>query len=218
MPFGVSYGKIESKEVYITMLNFQKLTPADWGRYDKLLFASPARGCEYSFANLFLWGRQLACFTQENAALFAHFYGKSVYPYPVGPGDKRKLILDLLRDSRNRGIPLRMTGMLEQEVRQLESWFPGDFYIQIDRDSFDYVYDINDLADLKGRKYQKKRNHVNRFQAEHPDYRVEPLTACNLGRVQNMVNDWYQIRMRQDPEGNYLLENLALAKAFRHFE
>ena len=218
MPFGVSYGKIKPKEVYIDMMNFQKLTPADKSRFDELLFASPVRGCEYSFANLYLWGRQLACFTQGNVALFSHFNGKSVYPYPVGPGDKRQLILDLLQDSRKRGIPLRMTGMLEEEVRQLESWFPGDFYVQVDRDSFDYVFDIDDLADLKGRKFQKKRNHVNRFCSEHPDYRVEPLTACNLPRVQRMVNDWYADRMRQNPEGNYLLENLALAKAFLHLE
>lgn len=218
MLFGASYGKIKPKEVCIIMINFQKLTPADKEKYDALLFGDAHRGCEYSFANMYLWGRQLACFSQRNVALFSHFHGKSVYPYPVGPGDKRELILRLLEDSRKRGIPFRMTGLLKEDVEQLQSWFPGDFYIRMDRDSFDYVYDINDLADLKGRKFQKKRNHVNRFQAEHPDYRVEPLTVCNLAQVQHMVNDWYLTRMRQDPEGNYLLENLALAKAFRQFE
>lgn len=218
MLFGVSYGKMKPKEVCINMMNFQKLTTAEKSKYDALLFADAQRGCEYSFANMYLWGRQLACFTQGNVALFSHFHGKSVYPYPLGPGDKRELILRLLDDSRKRGIPFRMTGLLKEDVEQLQSWFPGDFFIRLDRDSFDYVYDINDLADLKGRKFQKKRNHVNRFKAEHPDYRVEPLTRCNLGQVQNMVNDWYQTRMRQNPEGNYLLENLALAKAFRQFE
>lgn len=200
------------------MMNFQRLTLADRSRYNALLFADGERACEYSFANMYLWGRQMACFTGENVAFFSHFHGKSVYPYPLGPGDKRELILRLLADSRKRGIPLRMTGLSGEEAEQLRQWFPGDFYIRLDRDSFDYVYDIHDLADLKGRKFQKKRNHVNRFQAEHPDYRVEPLTACNLGRVQNMVNDWYQIRMRQDPGGNYLLENLALTKALRQYE
>lgn len=207
----------EQKEC-ITMLNFQKLTPKDRDKYNELLFSGPERGCEYSFANLYLWGKQQACFTHGNAALFSHFYGKSIYPYPVGPEDKRDLVLRLLEDSRKRGIPFRMTGMLKEEVEQLQSWFPGDFFVQMDRDAFDYVYDIHDLADLKGRKFQKKRNHVNRFKQEHPDYRVEPLTVCNLPQVQHMVNDWYQIRMRQDPEGNYLLENIALAKAFRNFE
>ncbi len=200
------------------MMDFHKLTPADKPKYENMLFASPERGCEYSFANLYLWGRQLVSFTGDNVALFSHFHGKSVYPYPVGPGDKRELILRLLQDTRKRGIPLRLTGLLKEDVEELTDWFPGDFYVRMDRDAFDYVYDINDLADLKGRKFQKKRNHVNRFKQEHPDYRVEPLTACNMAQVQHMVNDWYQIRMRQDPAGNYLLENLALAKAFRRFE
>ncbi len=200
------------------MMNFQKLTPADKPKYEELLFASPARGCEYSFANLYLWGKQLACFGQENVALFSHFYGKSVYPYPIGSGKKRELILRMLEDSRKRGIPFRMTGMLKEEVDELQAWFPGDFYVQTDRDAFDYVYDIHDLAELKGRKFQKKRNHINRFKQEHPGYRVEPLTACNMAAAKYMVNDWYQVRMRQDPGGNYLLENLALVKAFRHYE
>ena len=51
------------------------------------------------------------------------------------------------------------------------------------------MYAIDDLADLKGRKFQKKRNHVNRFRADHPEYKTEPLTPCNMGLAQHMVND-----------------------------
>ena len=33
-----------------------------------------------------------------------------------------------------------------------------------------------------------------------------------------MINDWFLGRRQSDPEGDYLLENLAMAKAFRHYE
>jgi len=32
-------------------------------------------------------------------------------------------------------------------------------------------------------------------------------------KAQHMINDWYRIRMKEDPEGNYLLENIALSRA-----
>jgi len=107
-----------------------------------------------------------------------------------------------------------MTG---QEAALLQEWFPDVFHIRIDRDGFDYVYAIDDLADLKGRKFQKKRNHVNKFRSQHPNVQVVPLTVCNLGQAQHMVNEWYRVRMRDDPEGNYLLENIAMVRAFQSF-
>jgi hypothetical protein len=33
-----------------------------------------------------------------------------------------------------------------------------------------------------------------------------------------MVNDWYVNRRKSDPEGDYFLESLAMAKAFRNFD
>lgn len=200
------------------MIEFTRLTPSQKETYNDLLFSSPVRGCEYSFVNLCLWGRQQVAFLHGCAAFFAHFYGKSVYPYPIGNGDKKAIIQAIIQDSRKRGIPCRITGMTNADREELETLFPAQFHICTDRDSFDYVYEINDLADLRGRKFQKKRNHVNRFRTEHPNYQVLPLNPCNLAGARLMVDDWFRIRMREDPEGNYLLENIAMARSFRNFD
>ena len=150
-------------------------------------------------------------------AVFSHFYGRSVYPYPIGNGDRRAVIEEILLDAKERGIPCRLSGLTDADRAELEEWFPGKFLLHTSRNGFDYVYSIDDLADLRGRKFQKKRNHANRFRSEHPDYRVEPLTACNIPRAQHMVNDWYAKRMKEDPLGDYLLENIALARAFQYY-
>ena len=200
------------------MIDFQRPTPDQREAYNQLLFSGPERGCEYSFANLSLWGRQNIAFLHGCGALFSHFRGRSVYPFPVGGGDKKAVITEILADARERGIPCRITGVTEDDKAFLEAEFPGVFYLRPDRDSFDYVYAIDDLADLKGRKYQKKRNHANRFRSEHPGYSVEPLDCRNQALVQHMVNDWYLLRRQTDPQGDYLLESLAMAKAFRQRE
>ena len=197
------------------MIDFQKLDLSQREQYNKILFSCPPRGCEYSFANQSLWGLQKVAFLHGCVAFFSHFYGRSVYPYPIGSGDRRAVIEDILQDAKERGLPCRIVGMTEDDRAELEEWFPDKFLIKATRDNCDYIYATEDLADLKGRKYQKKRNHANRFRAEHPDYTVVPLTACNMPLAQHMINDWYVSRFKADPEGDYMLENIALAKACR---
>ena len=195
------------------MIDFHKPQPSEKEAYETILFSCPPRGCEYSFANLSLWGRQNIAFLHGCVAIFSHFYGRSVYPYPIGNGDKKAVIEAILHDSKIRGIPCRITGMTDTDREELEALFPGKFTFRTDRDGFDYVYAIDDLADLKGRKFQKKRNHANRFRLNHPDYEVIPLTSCNMARAQHMINDWYRTRMKEDPDGDYMLENIALSRA-----
>ena len=199
------------------MIQFQRIKLEQKERYEDILFSCPPRGCEYTFANLYLWGKQEVAFLHGCAALFSHFNGRSIYPYPIGNGDRRAVLEEILQDAKERGIPCRIAGMTEADRAELEGWFPGRFHLRTNRDGFDYVYAIDDLADLKGRKFQKKRNHVNRFRAEHPDYQVLPLNACNIPLAQHMVNDWYIHRMKEDPMGDYLLENIALARAFQNY-
>ena len=200
------------------MIPFHRASISDKAAYEACLLSAPERGCEYSFANLFLWGRQEIAFLHGCVALFSHFYGKSVYPFPIGNGDKQAVLEQIIADAKERGIPCRITGMTEADRADLERWFPNRFNIRPARDSFDYVYTIDALADLKGKKLQKKRNHFNRFQANRPDYRVEPISCENIAQVQHMVNDWYVTRRKADPEGDYLLESLAMAKAFQHYD
>ena len=158
------------------MFDFQRPQLSQKDDYERILFACPPRGCEYSFANLYLWGRQQLVFTRGCVAFFSHFNGRSVYPYPIGDGDKRAVIEEILLDAKQRGIPCRIVSMTQADQAELQGWFPDRFLYRTDRDGFDYVYSVDDLADLKGRKFQKKRNHVNRFRAEHPRFELQTLT------------------------------------------
>ena len=43
------------------MIEFQKIDPANRAAYDQYLLTS-GKGCEYSFSNIAIWGRQRAAF------------------------------------------------------------------------------------------------------------------------------------------------------------
>lgn len=199
------------------MLNFQKITPDMRTDYEKYLLPLH-KSCEYSFTNLCIWGRQRATISNGYLVFFSQFNRKAVYPFPAGSGDITPVLDAIIHDAHARGIPCCITGLSRENIEMLEHLYPGKFRFQCDRESFDYVYVIDDLADLKGRKYQKKRNHINRFRTLYPNWHVEPITADNLPAVQEMAAQWYAIRQEADPTGNYSLEQIALERALGQYE
>lgn len=65
------------------------------------------------------------------------------------------MIEEILLDAKQRGIPCRIVSMTAADQAELQGWFPDKFLYRADRDGYDYVYSVDDLADLKGRKFQK---------------------------------------------------------------
>lgn len=196
------------------MINFQRLELDQKAQYDNCLMTAGQRGCEYSFTNLFLWGRQKAAFLGEQVVIFSQFNRRSVYPFPVGPGDVKAALDAVIQDAKKRGIPCYITSMTEADKNTLESLYPGRFRFFSDRDTFDYLYDINNLADLKGRKFQKKRNHIHRFEEACPDWQVLPLDESTRVAAFTMADQWYRSRKEADPHMDFHLEELALQRAF----
>lgn len=194
------------------MIRFDRLQLARREEYDRFLLKAD-RGCGYSFVNLYLWGRQRATLVDGFLTFFSQFDRRAVYPFPVGEGEIVPVLDAIIHDARQRGIPCCITAMKKEDCDLLERLYPGKFRFYNDRDSYDYVYAIDDLADLKGRKFQRKRNHINRFFDAHPGCRLEPITPANLEAVQDMAASWYLHRQQKDPDGDYHLEQLALMRA-----
>lgn len=200
------------------MIDFQRLTDADAPRYRQFDRFRADRGCEYSFTNLRIWGRQKVAFADGFALFFSQFDRVSVYPFPLGPGDVKPALDRVIADAKARGIPCRLSSMTAGDCRRVEELYPGKFQFHTDRDSFDYVYEAEALATLKGKRYQSKRNFVNRFRQAHPDCEFQPLHSGNLPLAQQLAQQWFAQRRQAEPGVDLQLEQVALARAFRHFE
>lgn len=198
------------------MVDFQPITTDKKKPYEACLQADPARGCEYSFANLFSWGRQRMAFLHGNVTVFSQFDRKSVYLFPVGQGDLKKTLECMIHDAKVRDIPFRLTGLTEADCALLETLYPNQFRFHTDRNGFDYVYAIDDLADLAGRKFQKKRNHLNKFLQQHPGAVTEPITDSNTEDAAEMVEQWYALRLQEDPTRDFHMERSAIHKALQN--
>ena len=196
------------------MIPYERLDLRNKALYDSYLQSCGERGCEYSFTNLFLWGRQKAAFVDGYLTILSQFDRRSVYPFPIGSGDIKPILDAIIHDSRARGIPCCLSSMGQEDCKLLESLYPGAFRFYADRNSFDYIYDIDDLADLKGRKFQKKRNHLNRFRQLHPNCQILPLNEKTRVGAFMLLRQWYASRKEADPHADFHLEQLALERAF----
>ena len=194
------------------MIEFHRLNPADRQQYLSLL--SIERGCEYSFVNISVWGRQRVAFQDGYCVIFSQFDRYSVYPFPVGQGDLKPVLDAMIQDAQMRGIPFRLTGMSSLDCAEVERLYPGKFHFHTDRDNFDYVYAIDDLAELTGKRYQSKRNFVNRFRSQHPNCEVLPLDESTVPAVLDMLDTWFAQRQELDPLADFHLERIALNRAF----
>ncbi|MFY9272906.1 MAG: phosphatidylglycerol lysyltransferase domain-containing protein, partial [Thermacetogeniaceae bacterium] len=70
--------------------------------------------------------------------------------------------------------------------------FPEKFEYSEARDSFDYVYLLEDLAALTGKKYRGKRNHVNYFMKNY-NWSFEQISPENLAECWEMNLEWCKI-------------------------
>jgi hypothetical protein len=200
------------------MIDFQRFDLSQKEKYEQYLMNCGERGCEYSFVNLNLWGRQRVAFVEGYLALFSQFERRSVYPFPIGKGDVKPVLDAIIADAKERGIICRLTGLTAADCMTLDELYPGQFRLHPDRNGCDYIYDINDLADLKGRKFQKKRNHLNKFRENHPDCKVLPITEDLLPQLQEMVDTWYQRRSAEGVPDDFHLEKQALKRAFANMD
>lgn len=199
------------------MIDFQRIDLSNREQYRARLQTGGERGCEYSLVNLFIWGRQKIAMLHGCVAFFSQYDRQSVYPFPVGDGDVHAVLEAIIHDAHVRGLECRLVCMTAADCALLEELYPGKFHFHPDRTYCDYIYKIDDLAKLPGRKFQRKRNHLNRFRQNHPNCRLVSIDESMLPAVKEMADRWYQVRSEADPQNDFELEKTALRRAFEHW-
>lgn len=186
--------------------------------YESYFTDGKERGCEYSFANLVMWGQQNIAEISGCLVRLSYYGGHISYAFPIGKGDKENAVREIIADAEERGIPCVFMGVYEEDKALLETVFEGKFRFVAARDSFDYVYDINDLCDLSGRKYHSKRNHLHRFKDTCPHHTFEEITKENISDVKDFASSWYKEKLAVNPVSDFDMEQIALGRVFRDFD
>ncbi|MBN2795909.1 MAG: DUF2156 domain-containing protein [Clostridia bacterium] len=80
------------------------------------------------------------------------------------------------------------------------------------RDDFDYLYLMEDLRDLKGNAYHKKKNHVNQFLKNY-EWSYESVSNSNIQDIRILIESWFQ-----DVSDDLLEEKKAIHKVLENWE
>lgn len=167
----------------------------------ELLALEGSRACEHNFASIYLWAtgypQKIARVGDRLVVQMLGGVGLS-HLFPMGAGPLGPA-LDLVReDARANGVPLTLICITEEQKNRLEEEFPGQFVFEEDRDGWDYLYSVDKLADLAGKKLHGKRNHIHRFCERYPDWMFESITGENLAECLEMERVWFR---EQEEEG-----------------
>lgn len=178
-------------------------------------------GCYYSFGTMILWKELYETSVTECEGMFCYRYfdkeaGQYYYAFPAGANEPKAAIEALRAEARKAGTPFVLTGVEDLQVEWLKENYANEIDIFTTEDAWDYVYDREALATLRGSKYQAKRNHIKRFM-DNPDWHYEKMNFANMQDCKKMSEIWYK---QQEEKGNtgVLPEKQVLANAFQYFD
>lgn len=201
------------------MIPFRDIELKDKELITSYTLSSPRQNCDLSFSNLCSW-RFLydTKFAIQDGFLLLKFWaeGELVYMMPIGNGDLGKALDALKEDACREGAPLCLLGICGGMCSELEAFMPGQFQFTADRDYADYIYMRSDLATLSGKRFQSKRNHVNKFKRTY-NYEYAPITPDRIQECLDLEAEWCKANNcdQQEGTGN---ERRALIYALHNFD
>lgn len=213
--------RIHSQEQIVKfMTEFKPITIEDKDIITSYIIPANQQDCDFSFSNLCSWHfmteSSYALIHHQLVIRFTNSEGGSEYFMPFGQGSLIPIIEELEECAQKAGEQLCLRGIMPEMREKLELYYPTLFEYSTDRDYFDYIYNRQDLAELKGKNYQPKRNHVNKFRKEY-EFVYEPLTREVIPECLQFEADWCMKHGYIENE-NIRNERRALTFAFHHYE
>lgn len=186
------------------------LALADKPLLDDLFAGLQPRVSELTFANLYLFrGVHDYRLTRVGDALvvLGRGYDGEAYVLPPLSGDVEGALRVLL----NSG--LTVYGADNSILERLGS--DEGLLVEEDRDSFDYLHLRQELAELPGNRFHKKKNRINYFAARH-QFEVHIFEPSHRKGCLLLLDDWRRVRdaagsTSLDPETSAAAEAVELA-------
>lgn len=209
-------------------MKLKPLTISDYTRLEPFFSNQQFTLCAYSLPSILVWGNERIhpCAAVQDSTLVLGYEidDRGEHPFlilPVSPGKvySPRELRDLLRTNgleQYRFVPENYFSFFPRET------VASVFDIEEEPEYNDYIYRQEDLAELKGNRYSKKRNLINQFKREYVEtdrVAIEPITAANAAACLDFLEEWCEERDCGDnPAENLACEKLAAINAINHIE
>ena len=199
-------------------MSFKDIEISDRGWVCDILEKCECPSLEYNFTTLFIWGKIYNTKIMEHNGFLLSMSGNEhkSFLFPAGTGDLKAETDFLINYAKENGFKVRFHSLSVKNKEFLELNYPEMFDFTEDRDSGDYVYSAESLRTLAGKKLAAKRNHINRFSENYPEWEYVPITDENIEEAQKMHNSWCKDSGCHEEEGLFH-ETCAVICAFIYY-
>lgn len=172
------------------MLEFKKINLSDFEILKKYAVSSGRFSCESNFVNLFVWQsayNNMYAIYDDILFIKSGKGNEETFRLPFG-SDLEKGI-SLLREYT--GNPTPPFWVQEGECfYEFYSKYKNEYQLIPERDAFDYIYLQSNLANLSGKKYHSKRNHISSFSKKY-NWQFKEIFEEDIQEVLECADKWY---------------------------
>jgi len=174
---------------------------------------------DFNFAGLFTWDvgeNVMICSLNGNLIIRSADYVTHDIFYSFIGESKVDETIETLIDYAEKNIQNATLRLIPESVAKNIS--QAKHQVTEDRDNHDYIYLVSDLAQLKGGKYEKKRNILHGFARKYPHNLKEEELDLNDEKVrediEQVIKRWQVSRQKTDDDVKD--ELIAVGKALEH--
>ena len=166
------------------MVKLQEINISDKQLFDS--YTSCMKISFYNFSNIYMWRKTMNyryAIIDDSLCIFAKYRDEAPFMfYPLG---SRDIETTMLKITEQTGFPITMSRLSQRMADQVAPIYPN-VIPEFIRGLCDYIYSTAELTELSGKKFHKKRNHVNKFIKTYT-YDYITVTNENLDILKNAV-------------------------------
>lgn len=201
------------------MIDFKPLQLKDINVIKPYLYDQKNRICDYTIGGIMMWRSYFHteyCIIEETLLLkVTYLSGEVAFSYPVGK--HHKSILRKLQDyCIQKEIRMEFCTITEDNLTHLKQVFPS-LEIHEERDWFDYLYEGEALKTFPGKKYNKIRNHLNKFQNCYPNWRFEVINEVNIMEVSQFYDTFLKNQTKENTSTS-IEESLKVTEVLENYK
>lgn len=204
-------------------MDFAEITLHNKIEFDRLINKNHPQISELTFTNLFSWRHFYKFRYTIRAGLLCIISvpcrGEPFAMMPVGDVNEdnfAEAFSGLKEYFIKKGWRLVFRKISNNELPYFRSRIASEESIVYDRDNSDYLYNTVDLVSLRGKKYDGKRNHINKFKRQHT-FEYVPLGCSLLDECSRIMEEWCKEKNCKCQDGDYCERhvNMELLKNFK---
>ena len=204
-------------------MDFSEITLNSKTEFDYYIKKHNVQVSELTFTNFFAW----RYFYKFRYAIIADLLcvvsfpckGEAFAMMPIGDVDKERFAAafsELKKYFIDNGRKPIFKRISQDELKYFSGVGVPENSFVYDRDNSDYLYNTSDLIGLRGKKYDGKRNHINKFNRRYT-YEYIPLECSLLDECSRIMEEWCGEKGCDCQDGDYC-ERFANMELLRNYK